>query len=387
MIDIPDTFIACLTPPGRGAIATLALRGPLAWPITRELFQRINKRNNNTMTAAPLPEAAESGKLYLGWLGERSGAADEVVLFVRDSSPMPLLELHCHGGPEVVRLLQDQYQARGVQIVPWPEFQRRHASAWQAVAGEILAQATTLRTAAIALDQWHGAFHKAMVECRRAWESGERETAIQALCRLNELVGVGRHLTTPWRVVLAGAPNVGKSSLSNTLAGFARSIVDAKPGTTRDVVTTTIALDGWPIELADTAGLRPSGDALEQAGISKAQAEMDGADLCLWLVDGAAEPVLPDTPHQSTLTVINKVDLAAAWDWVRLPDAMQVSAKTAAGLAELIQKIVERLAPATPAPGEAVPHTAEQCSVLERIAAALQAGDDPEVTRLLSELG
>jgi 50S ribosomal subunit-associated GTPase HflX len=97
--------------------------------------------------------------------------------------------------------------------------------------------------------------------------------------------------------------------------------------------------------------------------------------------------VLPDTPHQSTLTVINKVDLAAAWDWVRLPDAMQVSAKTAAGLAELIQKIVERLAPATPAPGEAVPHTAEQCSVLERIAAALQAGDDPEVTRLLSELG
>src|SRR5262245_7820191 len=119
------TLMSCLTPPGRAAIATLAVRGPLAWPITRELFQRIAKGPHHKTTSTPLPEAPPARTLWLGWLGERSGAADEVVLLVRESAPMPLLELHCHGGPEVVRLLQDQYQARGVQIVNWPEFQRR----------------------------------------------------------------------------------------------------------------------------------------------------------------------------------------------------------------------------------------------------------------------
>ena len=85
--------------------------------------------------------------------------------------------------------------------------------------------------------------------------------------RLRELVPVAEHLDRPWRVVIAGAPNVGKSSLVNALAGFARSLVSPTAGTTRDVVTTRIALDGWPIELCDTAGQRESADAVESAGI------------------------------------------------------------------------------------------------------------------------
>jgi tRNA modification GTPase len=73
-------------------------------------------------------------------------------------------------------------------------------------------------------------------------------------------VDLGRHLTRPWRVVVAGAPNVGKSSLINALAGFTRTVVTAVPGTTRDVVATAAAIDGWPVELIDTAGLRLTGD-------------------------------------------------------------------------------------------------------------------------------
>lgn len=377
------TLISRLTPPGRAAIATLALRGPQAWPITRELFQRITKDKS---VPAPLPETPQAGTFWLGWLGQRAGGADEVVLLVRQISPTPLLELHCHGGPEVVRLLEDHYQERDVPAVPWPEFERRHAPPWQVAAAEVLAQAPTVRTAIIALDQWHGAFQHAVAGFRQRWESGERETAMRTLRRWHELVGVGRHLTKPWRVVLAGAPNVGKSSLGNALAGFARSIVDPTPGTTRDVVTTAIALDGWPIELADTAGLRSSADALEQAGMANAQAALAAADVVLWLVDGAADPVSQARPRERTLTVINKIDLAAAWDWNQLPEAVRVSAKTSAGLSELCQQMVRRLAPTTPAPGEAVPHTDEQFSAVEKLAAALEAGKDREVLRLLGEL-
>src|SRR4029453_3197945 len=80
--------------------------------------------------------------------------------------------------------------------------------------------------------------------------------AVELLGAVLEFAELGQHLTAPWRVVLAGPPNVGKSSLINALAGYQRTIVSHVPGTTRDVVTTTTAIDGWPVELADTAGLR-----------------------------------------------------------------------------------------------------------------------------------
>jgi tRNA modification GTPase len=366
-------LLAVLTPPGRGAIATLALRGPDAWDLVRTSFQRAKAGNNNAIANWPLPEAPVPGTFSLGWLGDRSkGGADQVVLLVKQIEPVPWLELHCHGGPEVIRLLQELFMERGAQLVSWPQFERGHASAWRVAAQEILAQAPTVRTAAIALDQWHGAFQRRIGECRAHWTRGERETATKLLRRLIELVDVGRHLVQPWRVVLAGAPNVGKSSLGNALAGFARSIVAPTPGTTRDALTTMIALDGWPIELTDTAGLRHSGDALEQAGIERTHAAVDSADLCVWLVDGAGPPVFSATPSRRSMVVINKIDLPPAWDWDTLPDARQVSAKTGVGVSELCELIVKTLVPSPPEPGGAAPHTEEQWAALARIDTALR---------------
>jgi tRNA modification GTPase len=353
----------------------------------RALFQRAKPSKNDTAVAMPLPETPTPGRSWLGWVGDQAkGGADQVVLLVKQIKPIPWLELHCHGGPEVIRFLQELFVERGAQLVSGPEFEREHDAAWRVAAQEILAHAPTVRTAAVALDQLHGAFQRTIGECRAHWIRGEREAARKRLRRLIDLVDVGRHLVQPWRVVLAGAPNVGKSSLGNALAGFARSIVSPTPGTTRDALTTMIALDGWPIELTDTAGLRASNDELEQAGIARARAAVASADRCVWLVDGAATPALPESPNDHMVIVINKIDLPPAWDWNTLPHARRVSSKTSAGVAELADVIVKSLVPALPEPGEAAPHTEEQWNALARIDLALRDGQDSEVLRLLEEL-
>src|SRR5205814_566998 len=166
-------------------------------------------------------------------------------------------------------------------------------AARSAAAAELV-RAPTTRTAAVLLDQYHGAFERALQIAQAALEQQDLDAATRLLNELAEHAPLGRHLTTPWRVVVAGAPNVGKSSLVNALAGFQRSVVAATPGTTRDVVTTLIAVDGWPVELADTAGLRLGAGSLEAKGIEMARSAAAAADLCLWVLDASAAPVWPD---------------------------------------------------------------------------------------------
>src|SRR5262249_7726954 len=120
---------------------------------------------------------------------------------------------------------------------------------------ELVQRAPTLRTAAILLDQLNGAFATEVRRILALFETDPRNAAF-SLHRLAELGNtVGRHLVEPWKVVVAGPPNVGKSSLVNALAGYQRSVVSEVAGTTRDAVSVRTAFDGWPVELIDTAGL------------------------------------------------------------------------------------------------------------------------------------
>ena len=205
------------------------------------------------------------------------------------------------------------------------------------------------------LDQYHGAFAAALDAVTAALDRGDIGAAAAGLDALASRAELGRRLTAPWRVVVAGPPNVGKSSLVNALAGYQRSIVAPTPGTTRDVVTTRLAIDGWPVELADTAGLREGTDALERQGVRMAREATAAADLCLWLLDASAPPVWPDANLGPVQLVINKVDLPVAWDVTTVADAVAVSARTGAGLSDLCAALTSCLVPDPPPPGAAVP--------------------------------
>ncbi len=365
---VNETTIACLTPPGRGAIATLALRGPRAWAVVRDLFQPLSVQ---------LPPEPERGF----WLGRLAGA--EVVLAVRGAGSS--IELHCHGGIEIVRMLLEGFAQGGIQVCSWQEQERSAGqNPLRSLAQAALAQATTVRTAAILLDQYQGAFAKALATITAILER-EPSEGIRTLDELAGRIPLGRHLIHPWHVVIAGAPNVGKSSLVNALAGFQRSVVASSPGTTRDVVTTLLAIDGWPVELADTAGWRDQAGMLEREGIARAQAAAADADLCLWLLDGNAPPIFPEAAAANLRLVINKMDLPAAWNWDAV-DGIRVSAKTNAGLNELCQNLSQWLVPNPPEPGAAVPFTLNLCDRIEEARGSFGKRKIPQALAIIHDL-
>jgi tRNA modification GTPase len=358
------TFLTRLTPPGTAALAVLALHGPDAWSMVRGLFQ------------PTLPEQPQPGTFRLGRLGDELGR-DEVVLAVKSATSEPLIEIHCHGGQQVFSWLQDILTSRGAALCSCSEFERQLGiPSWQIEARDTLTHAATVRTAAILLDQYHGAFHAAIERIAAHIQKHDIEEARQLLDVLRRRIPLGRHLTEPWRIVIGGAVNVGKSSLINALAGHARSVVSPTPGTTRDVVTTRLALDGWPVEAADTAGWRTGTGQLEAAGIARAQAALAQADLVVWLLDGSAAPVYPEVEFPKVVFVISKTDLPPAWNWQSLIDARRVSAKTGDGVTDLCQHLADLLVPDPPAAKEPVPFTARMSGLIEEIGNSCARGSE-----------
>ena len=323
-----DNRVSLLTPPGTGAIATVEVAGPQAWNRVRELFSR------------KLPDHPELGRF---WYGKFAG--DDVILaFKRED----VVEIHCHGGRRVV---QEVMAACGFAI--------RESAKPQA------AFATTLRTASILLDQQCGAFRRAVESLLDSFDPAK-------LAELASFAPLGLHLTTPWKVAIAGAPNVGKSSLVNALAGYQRSVVSPTPGTTRDVVTVQLAFDGWPVELADTAGLREAA-GLEAEGIERAERYLNEADLVIRVLD--ATQLEPDARARDGLVVVNKCDLSSASH----PDAVRVSAKTGEGIPGLAAAIARSLVPVAPAPGASVPFTSRLADLIERASQAATREDAIEL--------
>jgi len=376
-LPVPSALrVLLLTPPGRGAIATLRVEGAAALAAVAEDF---------TGSAATPWETAETTRPLFGHFG---AAPREPVVVCRRSAAA--VEIHCHGGIVAVERIIECLVARGAVVLPWqPGIASAAADPLTAAAHVALADARTERAAAILLDQYAGALRAAVNAVERALAGGDLPAAAAMVAELLARADLGLHLATPWRVVIAGPPNAGKSSLLNALLGYTRAIVHPTAGTTRDVVTAATAIDGWPVELADTAGLRDTAGALEQAGIALAQQEMDRADLVLRVVDveqswdGDELAVLASSAR--VIVVLNKVD--------RLPSPPRLafagypaSALTGQGIDVLLPAISQRLVPAPPAAGAAVPFTSTQVATLRETLAFIKAHDGIGAAQTLAAL-
>lgn len=364
MSETAPTRVCLLTAPGRSAVAVVAVTGPSCMEAVERFFRAANKKS--------LVEQAVNRVVYGHWREE-----DLIVCRpVQDE-----VEIHCHGGSQSSTQIIADLEDAGCQRVESEAWAAEHsASSIEAEGLLALASAATERAARYLLRQQQGALQRAIEAIVAGLQQTQVDAASEKTAALLRWKQFGLHLTKPWRVVIAGRPNVGKSSLINAIAGYQRAIVYDQPGTTRDVVSVVTALDGWPVELSDTAGLRRTNDTLEAAGVERAQREITETDLLLWMLDATtlaeesaaslaerqAEQVgvsLKERPH---LIVANKIDLAPLSHPLQ-GETLAVSATQGMGLPELIAAVAAQLVPTVPGAEEAIPFTTRQISALETL--------------------
>ncbi len=331
-----DTIAAVATPPGRGGVAVLRVSGPKARWIAEAVLGSLPPARRAVLRAfrdgddQPIDQG-----LALYFPGPASFTGEDV------------LELHCHGGPVVTGLLLARLTGLGARAAEPGEFSLRaflndRMDLVQAEALADLIDSGSAEAARAAVRSLSGEFSKRVnaltsavtslrVYVEAAIDFPEEEVdfleegAIGA--RLDELetqfddlaasARQGRLLRDGMTVVIAGKPNAGKSSLLNRLAGYDAAIVTDIPGTTRDVLREHIQLDGLPLHVIDTAGLRDAGDAVEQEGMRRARDEMSRADRVLLIQDDTEASDAPGIdahlPTGVPVTIVrNKIDLSGA---------------------------------------------------------------------------
>ncbi len=363
-----------LTSTGRSAIAVIRLKGnlsPLDSPTS--LFRAANRQR--------VVEQSVDAICFGVW-----GDPGEEVVLCRTG--VDSVEVTCHGGAAAVARILEDAAGRGFRIEASPSvvfrsakarpFAERKATLLSAEDALVLTQARTQRTAEILLEQ--SSLWPLFIA---GLSQRPRDEALAVIDETLAWSEFGQHLTQPWNVVLCGRPNVGKSSLMNALAGFTRSIVSAQAGTTRDRVTLETAINGWPVRITDTAGVRETNDAIEQAGVEQTHSALNQADLAVIVLD-ASEP-LQDADRQllngqarRQLVVAHKSDLPRTADADRPPDCLVVSSVTGQGVEALLLAISTALIPALPPSGQPIPVSSPQETQLRMLRTKLTPPSPPE---------
>jgi tRNA modification GTPase len=345
------TTVTVLTPPGRGAVASVRVDGPLAAEIVATRFWAASGK--------PLTEFPFRRIVFGRW-NSFTGSGEELVVCRLAEERV---EVHCHGGAAAVKAIVASLVEAGALCQSSYEWASVHEPDLIAAEARLaLSEVKTERTALILLDQYHGALMREIEAIARLRKNQQQAAAQERLERLLDTQSLGMHLTKPWRVAITGRPNAGKSSLMNALLGYARSIVFEQPGTTRDAVRAITAFEGWPVELVDTAGLRTTDDPVESAGVLLTEQEIEGADLVLHVHDATQpwdEVIARDS---SKIVVFSKTDLDS--QQAHPASGLRTSVVTGVGIAELIGEIARRLVPRPPQRGEAVLFTARQVALL-----------------------
>ena len=355
-----DTIAAIATPAGRGGIGVVRISGPAVQRIAQAVVGR-------------LPEVRLA---TFGAFKDRDGNTVDEGLALYFPAPHSytgeaVLELQGHGGPVVMQALLAACLDAGARIAEPGEFTRRaflenKLDLAQAEAVADLIDAASQEAARSAMRSLSGEFSAAigelqgrLVELRALTEAmldfPEEEIdglhRDDAAARLDEVRSALDHVLAKSRqgsllrsgihVVLAGRPNVGKSSLLNRLAGEERAIVTPIPGTTRDSLREPVQIDGVPLVVVDTAGLRDPGDEIERLGMQRTQRELERADLVLAVIDASQKSdAIEDLPAAAArIDVYNKIDLVPGF---KAPaNAVAVSAKTGSGMDSLRRRILE----------------------------------------------
>jgi len=381
----PDTIFALASAPGRAGVAVIRISGPAAGDVLREICG-----------FADLPEPRRTIRCRM--VDPADGTALDDGLAIRFAAPASftgedVAELHIHGGRATVEAVTSALaRMPGLRLAEPGEFSKRAFLAGkidlteaEAIADLVDAGTDAQRRQALAqlgggladrLESWRAGLIDILAHTE-AWidfpdEDLPEDVELAARARISALeAGIrgflddnrrGERLRDGLQIAILGAPNAGKSSLLNAIAAREAAIVSATEGTTRDVIEVHLDLGGWPVTLADTAGLREAADDIEREGVRRALDRAGTADLRLVVFDASRDPDAASVAQFSAaggavLAIVNKADLIAAppADIAGAP-VLAVSAKTGAGLPELLRRL-EALAAEIMAGGEGVPLT------------------------------
>lgn len=392
-----DTIVAVSTPPGRGGIGIVRLSGARAREIAEPLLS--------------LKRELAAGRARFAKVIDRAGGGvlDEAVVtyFAAPHSytAEDVVEISAHGSPALMEYLVRECCAGGARLAEAGEFTQRaflrgRLDLTQAEAVDDLIQSQTMEQARVAAQQLGGALSRVVAPVKEklvgliaGLEAGidfaeddidvmpaaEIAAQIAGIVAPLEVLagsfGYGRVVRDGFSLAIVGRPNAGKSSLFNRLVERERAIVTATPGTTRDLVTERVSLQGIPVELIDTAGLRASADEAEAMGIAKSREAMADADVVVVVVDatvgmsGEDEALIAGLEGRACLVVWNKSDLVAGDGGIR------TSALTGDGIAELRAAILALVSGGAVSSSQAlVTNLRQQQAVTAAIAALVRAG-------------
>lgn len=372
-----DTISAIATAPGEGAIAIVRVSGPETYVLANKFFR----------CSPPLPSARNPGTFVHGQIFDSDAGEvidDALLLFFRaphSYTGEDSVEIQCHGGSQAAKRILALFQGAGARQAEPGEFTKRaflndKFDLTQAEAVLDLIHARSERAARLATAQLEDVLGRriralydallvtaADIEAMLDFPDDELPQYVpnEISNRLNTISTEIKVLLGTWhegqilregvRIVIVGAPNVGKSTLLNLLAGRDRAIVSPYPGTTRDTIEEFITLQGYPMQLMDTAGLRHAPCEIEQEGIRRTHQALAKADLCLCLVDASAPLSAEETNFlatqkpQRTLVFLNKIDqgqVLFSKDVFGL-DSLSISLRNKAALAPIIETIVQKV--------------------------------------------
>lgn len=368
-----DTIAAIATAPGEGGIAIIRVSGARAFEIADAVFA----------CPHPPPSQRAGGTFVFGRVRETDGTPiDEAILLLmrapRSYTREDTVEIQGHGGPVIARRVLQRVVSAGARVAEPGEFTRRaflngRIDLAQAEAVSDLIRARSDRAAAAAYEQLEGALSKrihAMYDALLGVASNVEATLdfsdqeipsdilVPVADDLRRVLADLRSVLATWNeghllregatIVIAGKPNVGKSTLLNALLGHDRAIVSPLPGTTRDTIEETITLGGYPITLVDTAGLRDAHCEIEREGIRRTIQELSGADLCLYVTDARVGPddedrrIMDGISADKLILVRNKCDLSDIFA-TNYNKEIYASAISGKGVDLICSEIVRRL--------------------------------------------